>query len=154
MWAQDAVAIVWLCGCVARVAVDSVRGAARLSAGAQAVASAGDPNDWWLVRLLGSLLRKGRRLVRLLGRWRHRHGAVSYLDRGSPTLQLGGTARLARQAVLTRPGCRPGGVSADLAQVGRLSVPPGWAVAAPALHAESLRARRRVVSAEKRPALR
>ncbi len=53
---------VWLCGCVGeRVAVDSVRGAPKTtnSAGvvAQAVASVSwsNPNDWWLVRLLGSM---------------------------------------------------------------------------------------------------
>ncbi len=140
---------VWLCGCVGeRVAVDSVRGAPKTtnSAGvvAQAVASVSwpNPNDWWLVRLLGSITPTERTtIVRLLGQSYLATGMARFLTSIAQQLTFGpgGTTAGSGGAWYPTPqfaglGAGPA-VSASLARaepVGRLSVPPSWAVAAPA----------------------
>ncbi len=111
---------------------------------AQAVASVSwpNPNDWWLVRLLGSITPTERTtIVRLLGQSYLATGMARFLTSIAQQLTFGpgGTTAGSGGAWYPTPqfaglGAGPA-VSASLARaepVGRLSVPPSWAVAAPA----------------------
>lgn len=86
---------------------------------AQAVASVSwpNPNDWWLVRLLGSITPTERTtIVRLLGQSYLATGMARFLTSIAQQLTFGpGAQRLAPaglvpNATIRRPGCRPGGV--------------------------------------------
>ncbi|KBS00001.1 PPE family protein PPE27 [Mycobacterium tuberculosis XTB13-234] len=101
-----------------------------------------NPNDWWLVRLLGSITPTERTtIVRLLGQSYLATGMARFLTSIAQQLTFGpgGTTAGSGGAWYPTPqfaglGAGPA-VSASLARaepVGRLSVPPSWAVAAPA----------------------
>ncbi len=105
-----------------------------------------NPNDWWLVRLLGSITPTERTtIVRLLGQSYLATGMARFLTSIAQQLTFGpgGTTAGSGGAWYPTPqfaglGAGPAvsaAVSASLARaepVGRLSVPPSWAVAAPA----------------------
>ncbi|WP_055350649.1 type VII secretion system ESX-5 target PPE27, partial [Mycobacterium tuberculosis] len=149
MWAQDAVAMYGYAAASAsasRLIPFAAPPKTTNSAGvvAQAVASVSwpNPNDWWLVRLLGSITPTERTtIVRLLGQSYLATGMARFLTSIAQQLTFGpgGTTAGSGGAWYPTPqfaglGAGPA-VSASLARaepVGRLSVPPSWAVAAPA----------------------
>lgn len=125
MWAQDAVAMYGYAAASAsasRLIPFAAPPKTTNSAGvvAQAVASVSwpNPNDWWLVRLLGSITPHGKDDDRSFARsvvLGDGHGAVSYLDRTAADLRPRGhngwlRRSLVPNATIRRPGCRPGGV--------------------------------------------
>ncbi|CKO90084.1 PPE family protein [Mycobacterium tuberculosis] len=164
MWAQDAVAMYGYAaasasasrlipfaappkttnsaGVVAQVAAVAAMPGLLQRLSSAASVSWSNPNDWWLVRLLGSITPTERtRIVRLLGQSYLATGMARFLTSIAQQLTFGpgGTTAGSGGAWYPTPqfaglGAGPA-VSASLARaepVGRLSVPPSWAVAAPA----------------------
>ncbi|COU07737.1 PPE family protein [Mycobacterium tuberculosis] len=164
MWAQDAVAMYGYAaasasasrlipfaappkttnsaGVVAQVAAVAAMPGLLQRLSSAASVSWSNPNDWWLVRLLGSITPTERTtIVRLLGQSYLATGMARFLTSIAQQLTFGpgGTTAGSGGAWYPTPqfaglGAGPA-VSASLARaepVGRLSVPPSWAVAAPA----------------------
>ncbi len=149
MWAQDAVAMYGYAAASAsasRLIPFAAPPKTTNSAGvvAQAVASVSwpNPNDWWLVRLLGSITPTERTtIVRLLGQSYFATGMAQFFASIAQQLTFGPGGTTAGSGGAWYPTPQFAGlgasraVSASLARaepVGRLSVPPSWAVAAPA----------------------
>ncbi|CKT29209.1 PPE family protein [Mycobacterium tuberculosis] len=164
MWAQDAVAMYGYAaasasasrlipfaappkttnsaGVVAQVAAVAAMPGLLQRLSSAASVSWSNPNDWWLVRLLGSITPTERTtIVRLLGQSYFATGMAQFFASIAQQLTFGpgGTTAGSGGAWYPTPqfaglGAGPA-VSASLARaepVGRLSVPPSWAVAAPA----------------------
>ncbi|CKS51008.1 PPE family protein [Mycobacterium tuberculosis] len=164
MWAQDAVAMYGYAaasasasrlipfaappkttnsaGVVAQVAAVAAMPGLLQRLSSAASVSWPNPNDWWLVRLLGSITPTERTtIVRLLGQSYFATGMAQFFASIAQQLTFGpgGTTAGSGGAWYPTPqfaglGAGPA-VSASLARaepVGRLSVPPSWAVAAPA----------------------
>ncbi|CKR32640.1 PPE family protein, SVP subgroup [Mycobacterium tuberculosis] len=164
MWAQDAVAMYGYAaasasasrlipfaappkttnsaGVVAQVAAVAAMPGLLQRLSSAASVSWSNPNDWWLLRLLGSITPTERTtIVRLLGQSYLATGMAQFFASIAQQLTFGpgGTTAGSGGAWYPTPqfaglGAGPA-VSASLARaepVGRLSVPPSWAVAAPA----------------------